>query len=167
MDADSLRRRLEPLERKYRDDPASAAVTCRSTAVVDPDGVACRVRTGPSITVAGLHRGAGGTGADRSPADMLLEALVGCAGVTLRAMAARLGLDLRSAEIEAEGEIDLRGALGVDPEAPVGFKAIRLSFAIDARASEDMLVELVRLTERHCVIFQTLSCKPAVSLGRA
>ncbi|MCG6122354.1 MAG: OsmC family protein [Microvirga sp.] len=167
MDVDFFRRRREPLAQRYLDNPGSAALVCTSRGIVEPDDIACRVRTGRTVTVAGLHPAAGGTGADRAPADMLLEALVGCAGVTLRAVAEKLGFDLRGARIDAEGELDLRGALGLDAQAPVGFKAIRLDIVVDAPESDERLAELALLTERHCVVFQTLACKPDVSLTRA
>ncbi|TVR11989.1 MAG: OsmC family peroxiredoxin [Salinarimonadaceae bacterium] len=167
MDVEFFRRNWEPLAQRYLENPESAAVTCASRGTVAPEDVSCRVRTGRTVTVAGLHPAAGGTGADRSPADMLLEALVGCAGVTLRAVAEKLGFNLRAARIDAEGELDLRGALGLDSDAPVGFRAIRLHFAVDAPESDERLAELARLTEQQCVVLQTLSCRPRLSVARA
>lgn len=166
MDVEFFRSRREPLARRYVENPECATITCASGGVVGPDDIACRVRTGRSVTVAGLHPAAGGTGADRSPADMLLEALVGCAGVTLRAAAEKLGFDLRGARIDAEGDLDLRGALGLDDAAPVGFKAIRVHFAIDAPEPDERLGELVRITRERCVVFRTLSCEPEVRVSR-
>lgn len=167
MDVEFFRNRREPLTRRYREDPPSATITCASGGVVGADDIACRVRTGRSVTVAGLHPAAGGTGADRSPADMLLEALVGCAGVTLRAVSENLGFDLRGARIDVEGDLDLRGALGLDDAAPVGFKAIRIRFTIDAPEPDERLAELVRVTRARCVVFRTLACEPQVSISRA
>jgi uncharacterized OsmC-like protein len=156
----------EPLERKYRDDPESARVTFRSSGSVDADSIACRVETGHAITVTGMHKATGGTGADRAAEDMLLEALVGCAGVTLKAIAAKQGIPLRKADIFAEGDLDFRGTMGLDEEAPVGFTAIRLRFVIDSDADDAAIDDLIALTRDRCVVFQTLTRQPELMVER-
>ncbi len=166
MDASDLLTRRAPLERKYTEDPAAARVVFRSRGTVDPEGVACRVETGHGITVTGLHRATGGTGADRAAEDMLLEALVGCAGVTLKAVAARRGITLHRAEIEADGTLDFRGTLGIAEDAPVGFSAIRLRFRIASDADHAALDDLIASTRAQCVVFQTLTCTPELVVER-
>ncbi|WP_085318007.1 OsmC family protein [Derxia lacustris] len=159
MNADQLRTLQSPLKERYRSDPASAVVTLRATGRAG-DGVSCRVETGRALVEAGLHPATGGDGLSVCSGDMLLEALVACAGVTLKAVATALGVELRDAAIEAEGDLDFRGTLGVDREAPVGFRAIRLNFRLDTDAPAEQIAALLKLTERYCVVFQTLA-RPA------
>lgn len=167
MEASDLVTRRQPLEREYTENPASARVVFRSRGRVDPEGVACRVETGHGITVTGLHRATGGTGADRAAEDMLLEALVGCAGVTLKAIASRQGIVIHDAQIEAEGTLDFRGTLGIADDAPVGFSAIRLVFRIVSDADDATLDDLIAATRARCVVFQTLTCVPELVVARA
>jgi uncharacterized OsmC-like protein len=146
-----------PLKQRYRDDPGAALVTLSASGDLDDEQVACKVSTGRALVEAGLHPATGGSGALACSGDMLLEALVACAGVTLRAVATALELEV-SGRVLAEGELDFRGTLGVDREAPVGFRTIRLSFELDAGdATEEQLATLLRLTERYCVVYQTLT----------
>ncbi len=160
MDAAALRTLQAPLKDKYRTDPDAAVVTLKARGSLDSDGIACRVETGRAIAVAGLHKATGGTGADLCSGDMLLEALVACAGVTLKAVATALEIPLRSGIVHAQGDLDFRGTLGVDREAFVGFRDIRLTFEVDTDATEEQLATLLKLTERYCVVFQTLNKKP-------
>jgi uncharacterized OsmC-like protein len=162
VNREELRRVQTPLKERYLQEPDTAHVTLSATAVLD-DGIACSVATGRAIAKAGLHPATGGDGSLLCSGDMLLEALVACAGVTLRAVATSLGIDLRSGEVRAEGDLDFRGTLGVDRTAPVGFRAIRLSFDLDTDADPDQLETLKRLTERYCVVLQTLVSAPAIS----
>ncbi|WP_349370345.1 OsmC family protein [Salinarimonas sp.] len=163
MDAAALRALQAPLKQKYRESPQAAVVTLKAHGTLDSEAVACKVETARAVAVAGLHKATGGTGADLCSGDMLLEALVACAGVTLKAVATALEIPLRSGTVHAEGDLDFRGTLGVDKEAPVGFKDIRLTFEIDADAGEEQLAQLLKLTERYCVVFQTLNRKPELS----
>jgi uncharacterized OsmC-like protein len=156
MDRSELRERQAPLKDRYRDDPDSALITLRARAEMTGLGIACRVDTGRAIVEAGLHPATGGDGTLACSGDMLLEALVACAGVTLRAVAASLGLDIRGGTVRAEGDLDFRGTLGVDKQAPVGFRAVRLFFELDTDAGPAQLATLRRLTERYCVVYQTL-----------
>jgi uncharacterized OsmC-like protein len=156
MDTEELRRLQAPIKDRYREDPDAAVITLRARGTLDADGIACRVETGRALVEAGLHPSTGGTGELACSGDMLLEALAACAGVTLRAVSTAIGLDVRGGTIEAEGELDVRGTLGVDREAPVGFRAIRLRFGVDADASEEQLAQLLKLTERYCVVLQTI-----------
>lgn len=151
-----------PLKERYSEDPAAALVTLRASGELG-EGVSCSVQTGRAIAEAGLHPASGGDGSQLCSGDMLLEALVACAGVTLRAVAASLGIELRSGSVRAEGDLDFRGTLAVDREAPVGFGAIRLAFELDCDADDEQLETLLRLTERYCVVFQTLSRPPELS----
>ena len=151
-----------PLKERYADEPEAALVTLSAAGTLGED-VSCSVQTGRAIAEAGLHPATGGDGSLLCSGDMLLEALVACAGVTLLAVATSLGIPVASARVHAEGDLDFRGTLGVDREAPVGFSAIRLSFDLDAEADEDQLATLSKLTERYCVVYQTLACTPAVS----
>jgi uncharacterized OsmC-like protein len=167
MDADLLRALQAPLKKKYRDDPASARMTFKARGTVEDGNVACRVEAPRSVSIAGLHRAAGGSGADLCTGDMLLEALAGCAGVTLKAVATAMGIELRKGVVEAQGDLDFRGLLGVDKETPVGFKSIRLNFEIDCDASNEDVQQLVALTERYCVILQTINQKPEISIATA
>ena len=156
MDAIALRDLQAPLKQRYRDHPDSAVVTLSSDADLSGLDVSCKVRTGRALVEAGLHTAAGGDGTLACSGDMLLDALAACAGVTLRAVATSLGLEIRGGTIHAEGDLDFRGTLGVDKQAPVGFRAIRLTFALDTDAGAADLATLQRLTERYCVVYQTL-----------
>lgn len=156
MDKDTLRAIQAPLKDAYRTDPAKALVTLRAEGRLG-EGVSCRVETGRAIAEAGLHPATGGAGDLVCSGDMLLQALVACAGVTMGAVATALGMEVRSGEVSAEGDLDFRGTLGVDKEAPVGFRAIRLRFRLDTSASEEERKTLMRLTERYCVVLQTLA----------
>lgn len=162
MKREELRGIQAPLKERYGQEPSAAHVTLQATGTLD-DGIACSVQTGGAIAKAGLHPATGGDGSLLCSGDMLLEALVACAGVTLRAVATSLGIDVRSGTVRAEGDLDFRGTLGVDRTAPVGFQAIRLSFELDTDADSDQLEPLRRLTERYCVVFQTLGSTPALS----
>ncbi len=164
MDASALRELQDPLKARYREDPDAALVTLTADGELDAAGVACRVRTATALAEAGLHPATGGDGTQLCSGDMLLEALVACAGVTLRAVATSLGLQA-SGTVRAEGDLDFRGTLGVDKEAQVGFREIRLTFDLDTTASEEEVATLVRLTERYCVVLQTLKSSPATSVS--
>jgi uncharacterized OsmC-like protein len=163
MDASELRNLQAPLKDRYRSEPESALITLRARGNVDDAHIACKVETGRAIANAGLHPATGGTGMELCSGDMLLEALVACAGVTLKAVATALEIPLRSARVSAEGDLDFRGTLGVAKDAPVGFRAIRLAFEIDSAAPQEKLDTLLKLTERYCVVYQTLAQKPALS----
>ncbi|MEX2650807.1 MAG: OsmC family protein [Alphaproteobacteria bacterium] len=165
MNADDLRALQAPLKARYKDDPESASITLRASGSLDGDGIACRVDTGRALIEAGLHPATGGSGLQVCSGDMLLEALVACAGVTLKAVATALGIAVRGGRVTAEGELDVRGTLGVDREAPVGFRAVRLAFELDTDAPDDTLATLIKLTERYCVVYQTLNRPPAISAG--
>ncbi|MGH6718952.1 MAG: OsmC family protein [Alphaproteobacteria bacterium] len=169
MNADHLRALQAPLKARYKDDPAAALITLKAAGELDGEGVACRVETGRALVEAGLHPATGGSGLQACSGDMLLEALVACAGVTLKAVATALGIDVRGGRVSAEGDLDFRGTLGVDREAPVGFRAVRLRFELDTDAPEDQLATLLKLTERYCVVYQTLNRSPrtAAHLERA
>jgi uncharacterized OsmC-like protein len=156
MNADELRSLQAPLKAQYREHPETALVTLRAEGRVGED-ITCKLETGKARVEAGLHPATGGDGLGACSADMLLEALVGCAGVTLRAVATALNIPLRDATVRAEGDLDFRGTLGVSKEVPVGLKQIRLNFELDTDASEEQLATLLRLTERYCVVYQTLS----------
>jgi len=161
MDRDELRALQAPLKERYREQPDAAVVTLRATGSLG-DGVSCKVQTGRALAEAGLHPASGGDGSLLCSGDMLLEALVACAGVTLRAVATSLEIPLRSGTVRAEGDLDFRGTLGVDKEAPVGFRTIRLTFDLDADADDEQLATLKKLTERYCVVYQTLASAPAL-----
>jgi len=167
MDAAELRALQAPLKERYTDEPDAARITLEADGRLD-DGITCSVRTGQALVQAGLHPGTGGDGGAACSGDMLLQALVACAGVTMRAVATSLGIEVGGA-VHAEGDLDWRGTLSVDRDAPVGFTAFRLCFELDSEASEEELATLLRLTERYCVVFQTLAGSPAldVSLARA
>jgi uncharacterized OsmC-like protein len=160
MNADEMRAVQAPLKDRYRADPKAGLVTLRAKGALDSEGVACKVETGRALAVAGLHPATGGTGAELCSGDMLLEALVACAGVTLKAVATSIGVALRSGEVTAEGDLDFRGTLGVAKDAPVGFADIRLKFVLDTDAPQGELDTLLRLTERYCVVLQTLKHSP-------
>lgn len=164
MHADDLRAIQTPLKQRYRDNPGSAQITLRANGELDALGVSCKVETGRALVEAGLHPATGGDGTLACSGDMLLEALVACAGVTLRAVATSLGLDIRSGTVRAEGDLDFRGTLGVDKSAPVGFQTIRLSFELDTDADAEQLATLQRLTERYCVVYQTLRTAPQIEV---
>ena len=163
MTADKLRSLQAPLKAQYRERPETALVTLKAEGRVG-ENMTCKIETGKSRVEAGLHPATGGDGQSACSADMLLEALVGCAGVTLRAVATALSIPLREATIRAEGDLDFRGTLGVSKDVPVGFKQIRLHFDLDTDASEEQLASLIRLTERYCVVYQTLSHAAAISV---
>ncbi|MBE1493012.1 putative OsmC-like protein [Amycolatopsis lexingtonensis] len=167
MDTEELRATQAPLKDKYRENPESAVVTLHADAELDGLGISCKVETGRAVVEAGLHPATGGDGTLACSGDMLLEALVACAGVTLRAVATSLGLEVRGGRVRAEGDLDFRGTLAVAKDAPVGFRAIRLSFDLDTDASEEQLATLKKLTERYCVVFQSLRTPPefAVTLS--
>ena len=160
MNADDMRAVQAPLKERYRADPKAGLVTLRARGALDSAAIACKVETGRALAVAGLHPATGGSGAELCSGDMLLEALVACAGVTLKAVATSMGIALRSGEVSAEGDLDFRGTLGVDKQAPVGFKDIRLRFALDTDAPQEQLDTLLKLTERYCVVLQTLKHSP-------
>jgi uncharacterized OsmC-like protein len=160
MDSEKLRALQQPLKDAYRSDPASAVITLRARGELGAEEVSCSVETGRAMAVAGLHPATGGDGTLLCSGDMLLQALVACAGVTLRAVATSLGIAVTGGTVRAEGDLDFRGTLAVAKDAPVGFTAIRLSFDLDTDASPDQLDTLLRLTERYCVVYQTLS-RPA------
>jgi uncharacterized OsmC-like protein len=165
LNADELRSVQAPLKDRYREDPEAALVTLRAQGRLG-EGLSCKVETGKALVVAGLHPATGGSGLAACSGDMLLEALVACAGVTLNAVATALGITLRDATLQAEGDLDFRGTLGVSKEAPVGFREIRLNFTLDTDASEEQLDTLLRLTERYCVVYQTLARPPALAVTR-
>jgi uncharacterized OsmC-like protein len=160
MDTEELRALQQPLKDAYRSDPASAVITLRARGELGAEEVSCSVETGRALAVAGLHPATGGDGTLACSGDMLLQALVACAGVTLRAVATSLGIAVTGGTVRAEGDLDFRGTLAVAKDAPVGFTAIRLNFDIGTDASPDQLDTLLRLTERYCVVYQTLS-RPA------
>jgi uncharacterized OsmC-like protein len=165
MDRDELRALQAPLKERYRAEPDAGLVTLAAEGALG-EGVSCSVQTGRALAQAGLHPATGGDGSLLCSGDMLLEALVACAGVTLSAVATSLGIHLRAGQVRAEGDLDFRGTLGVDREAAVGFKAIRLSFELDTDADEEQLHTLQRLTERYCVVYQTLAAGPSLSVSR-
>jgi uncharacterized OsmC-like protein len=162
MDRDELRTLQTPLKERYREEPEAAVVTLSATGSLG-DGVSCSVQTSRALAEAGLHPATGGDGSLLCSGDMLLEALVACAGVTLRAVATSLEIPIRSGRVRAEGDLDFRGTLGVDKEAPVGFRSIRLTFDLDADATDDQLATLKKLTERYCVVYQTLASAPELT----
>jgi uncharacterized OsmC-like protein len=165
MNADELRSIQAPLKSQYRESPQSALVTLRAQGRLG-EGVSCSVETGRALVVAGLHPATGGTGEAVCSGDMLLQALVACAGVTLNAVAVSLGVNLRDAVLEAEGDLDFRGTLGVSKEVGVGFQKIRLSVKLDTDASADQVSSLLRLTERYCVVLQSLKRPPDLTITR-
>ncbi len=162
MEREELKALQAPLKDRYRAEPGAALLTLSATGELG-EGVSCSVRTGHAVAQAGLHPASGGDGSLLCSGDMLLEALVACAGVTLRAVATSLGISVASGRVRAEGDLDFRGTLGVDREAPVGFSAIRLSFELETDAEEEELATLRKLTERYCVVYQTLVATPALS----
>ena len=165
MNADEIRSLQAPLKERYRERPDTALVTLRAEGRIG-QGMTCKVETGKALLEAGLHPGTGGDGLAACSGDMLLQALVACAGVTLGAVATALNIQLRDAVIRAEGDLDFRGTLGVSKEVAVGFEQIRLHFDLDTAASEDQLTTLLRLTERYCVVYQTLRHPPKIDVVR-
>ena len=165
MNADDLRALQAPLKNKYREAPESAVITLKASGELDEAHIACKVETGRAIVAAGLHPATGGDGSLACSGDMLLEALVACAGVTLKAVATALGIELKSGRVSAEGDLDFRGTLGVAKDAPVGFREVRLRFDIDSDASPEQLEKLLTLTERYCVVFQTLNTPPKLAVA--
>jgi uncharacterized OsmC-like protein len=162
MNRDELRALQAPLKEQYRTQPQAATVRLAATGSLG-DGVSCSVQTGRALAEAGLHPASGGDGSLLCSGDMLLEALVACAGVTLRAVATSLEIPIRAGTVRAEGDLDFRGTLGVDKEAPVGFSDIRLTFELDADVTDEQLATLQKLTERYCVVYQTLASNPALT----
>ncbi|TWG90923.1 putative OsmC-like protein [Mesorhizobium sp. J18] len=165
MDATVLKTLQAPLKEAYREDAGKALITLRAKGAVDDAEIACKVETGRALAVAGLHPATGGSGAELCSGDMLLEALVACAGVTLKAVATALEFRLGAATVEAEGDLDFRGTLGVAKDAPVGFRAIRLTFDLDTDEPQDRIDTLLKLTERYCVVFQTLNTRPELAVS--
>ncbi|HEV3063674.1 MAG TPA: OsmC family protein [Vicinamibacterales bacterium] len=165
MNTDDLRALQTPLKERYRVEPAAALVTLSARGHIG-EGISCSVRTGQALVKAGLHPATGGTGALACSGDMLLEALAACAGVTMSAVATAIGVDIRGGAVNVEGDLDFRGTLGVSKDAPVGFQSIRLTFELDSNASDEQLDTLLRLTERYCVVYQTLRQPAAVRISR-
>ena len=166
MNAEQLKSLQAPIKERYKQDPSAALITLRAHGRIG-EGIACRVDTGKALVEAGLHPATGGSGTQACSGDMLLEALVACAGVTLRAVATAIGVNLKDAKVTAEGDLDFRGTLGVAKDAPVGFRDVRLKFELDAEASEEQLRKLIELTERYCVVLQTLRRAPEVTTAIA
>ena len=164
MKAAELKSLQNPLKERYRDDPARAVITLKASGAIDDNAIACKVDTGRAMIEAGLHPATGGSGTQACSGDMLLEALVACAGVTLKAVATALEFDLKGGTVFAEGDLDFAGTLGVSKEVPVGFKSIRLSFVLETDEPVERIETLSKLTERYCVVFQTLNAAPPVSL---
>lgn len=168
MDAAELRALQAPIKDKYKTEPGAAVITLKAKGSLD-DGIACKVETGRALQIAGLHPATGGSGRELCSGDMLLEALVACAGVTLKAVATATEVPLKSGKVSAEGDLDFRGTLGVAKDAPVGFREIRLRFDVETDAPQEKLDQLLKLTERYCVVYQTIKAGPKVdvSLQRA
>jgi uncharacterized OsmC-like protein len=168
MDAAGLRALQTPIKERYRAEPKAAVIRLKAKGSLDDTNIACKVETGRALAVAGLHPATGGTGLELCSGDMLLEALVACAGVTLKAVATAIDVPLRSGTVSAEGDLDFRGTLGVAKEVPVGFAQIRLRFDLDTDAPQEKLDQLLKLTERYCVVYQTIRNGPPVqiTLGR-
>ncbi|HXR59164.1 MAG TPA: OsmC family protein [Burkholderiales bacterium] len=164
MNADELRSMQKPFKDKYRSSPGAAHITLRAQGRIG-EGLTCKLETGKALVAAGLHPATGGSGTSACSGDMLLEALVACAGVTLNSVATALGIALRDATIHAEGDLDFRGTLGVDKNVPVGFRAIRLRFELDTDAPAEQRAKLLELTERYCVIYQTLRTPPPIAVS--
>ena len=164
MDGNELRAMQAPIKQRYKDDPNAAVVTLRAKGTLDNANIACKLETGRALAAAGLHPATGGSGLELCSGDMLLEALVACAGVTVKAVATALDIPLRSGKVSAEGELDFRGTPGVAKDTPVGFRAIRLRFDLDTDAAQDKLDQLLKLTERYCVVYQTIKAGPPVDV---
>jgi uncharacterized OsmC-like protein len=169
MDAAGLRALQAPIKERYEADPKAGFITLRAKGTLDDSNIACKVETGRALAVAGLHPATGGSGLELCSGDMLLEALVACAGVTLKAVATAIDVPLKSGRVSAEGDLDFRGTLGVAKDAPVGFAQIRLRFDVETDAPQDKLDQLLKLTERYCVVYQTIRSGPpvAISMQRA
>ena len=167
MNANELRALQAPIKERYKNEPKAAYITLRAKGSLDDTNVACKVETGRALAVAGLHPATGGSGLELCSGDMLLEALVACAGVTMKAVATALDIPLKSASVSAEGDLDFRGTLGVVKDAPVGFAQIRLHFDLDTDAPQDKLDQLLKLTERYCVVYQTIKNGPPVEVELA
>ena len=165
MDAKELRAMQAPFKARYQDDPAAARITLRASGQLDESALACKVETGRAMVTAGLHPATGGSGLQACSGDMLLEALVACAGVTLRAVATALAIPIKRGTVTAEGDLDFRGTLGVAKDVAVGFKSIRLKFDLDSDAAADKIDTLLKLTERYCVVYQTLRQSPAIAIA--
>jgi uncharacterized OsmC-like protein len=164
MDASELRSLQAPIKEKYKSAPEAAVVTLKANGSLE-DGISCKVETGRAIQIAGLHPATGGSGRELCSGDMLLEALVACAGVTLKAVATAIEIPLKSGKVSAEGDLDFRGTLGVAKDAPVGFREIRLRFDIETDAPQEKLDQLLKLTERYCVVYQTIKAGPNVDVS--
>jgi uncharacterized OsmC-like protein len=167
MDAAGLRAMQAPIKDRYKSDPDAAMITLRARGTLDDANIACKVETGRALAVAGLHPATGGSGLELCSGDMLLEALVACAGVTLKAVATAIEVSLKSGAVSAEGDLDFRGTLGVAKDAPVGFAQIRLRFDVDTDAPQEKLDQLLKLTERYCVVYQTIKSGPPVEVSLA
>jgi len=165
MNTEQLKELQAPLKAKYRDTPGAAVITLKADGTLG-DGITCSVQTGKALTAAGLHPATGGNGLSACSGDMLLEALVACAGVTLSAVATAIGANVKAGSVHAEGDLDFRGTLGVAKDAPVGFKTIRLRFDLDTDSTEDQIATLLKLTERYCVVAQSLRQLPTFSISR-
>jgi uncharacterized OsmC-like protein len=165
MDSTQLRAMQAPIKDRYRSDPQAAFITLKAKGSLENEGIACKVETGRALAVAGLHPATGGSGLELCSGDMLLEALVACAGVTLKSVATAIDVPLASGHVSAEGDLDFRGTLGVDKEAPVGFAEIRLRFDVKTDAPQEKLDQLLKLTERYCVVYQTIKNGPKVSVS--
>ena len=165
MDAAELRAMQAPIKERYKADPSAAVITLKAKGEVGGEGLTCKLETGRALAVAGLHPATGGSGLELCSGDMLLEALVACAGVTLKSVATAVEVPLKSGLVLAEGDLDFRGTLGVDKEAPVGFQEIRLRFEVDTDAPQDKLDLLLKLTKRYCVVYQTIKNGPKVSVS--
>ncbi len=165
MDAATLRATQAPIKELYKSDPKAAMITLKAKGSIEAEGIACKVETGRAIELAGLHPATGGSGLELCSGDMLLEALVACAGVTLKSVSTAIDVPLSVGNVVAEGDLDFRGTLGVDKEAPVGFAEIRLRFDVGTDAPQDKLDLLLKLTERYCVVYQTIKNGPKVSVA--
>jgi uncharacterized OsmC-like protein len=164
MDAVELRAMQAPIKEKYKNEPGAALITLKAKGSLDDTSIACKVETGRALAVAGLHPATGGSGLELCSGDMLLEALVACAGVTVKAVSTALSIPVKSGTVSAEGDLDFRGTLGVAKDAPVGFREIRLRFQLDTDASQEQLDQLLKLTERYCVVYQTIAKGPPVDI---
>ena len=167
MDAAELRAIQAPIKERYKNDPKAGLITLKAKGSLDDTNIACKVETGRALAIAGLHPATGGTGMELCSGDMLLEALVACAGVTLKAVSTALEIPLRTATVAAEGDLDFRGTLGVAKDAPVGFAQVRLRFDVDTDAPQEKLDQLLKLTERYCVVYQTIKSGPPVEVTLA
>src|SRR3982751_6683765 len=164
MDAAELRAMQAPIKERYKSDPSAAVITLKAKGSIDNEGIACKVETGRALAVAGLHPATGGSGLELCSGDMLLEALGACAGGTLKGVSPPLDIPLKAGHVSAEGDLDFRGTLGVAKDAPVGFAQIRLTFDVDTDAPQEKLDQLLKLTERYCVVYQTIKQGPPVEV---